>query len=187
MLQNKSKHKITLSLARKGFDYLHFLMKKLQKSWSLKAWLVPNWNVASKQVCPSNLILTGISLSWFVPSLVTGRECRVLGIADGAILDRGDFVCSRNWILHVSQMMGKSLPMKVRLWKESENSTKHTTNKGQFLAVFSSVFFLPLNLGTCWKHIIALSDEYLWSIQSRIPKMSSKVKMGNIRISYESQ
>lgn len=87
MFQNKSKHKITLSLARKRFDYLHFRMKKLQKNlhWSLKAWLVPNWNVASKQVCPSNLILTGISLSWFVPSLVTGRECRVLGIADGAI------------------------------------------------------------------------------------------------------
>lgn len=38
MLQNKSKHKITLSLARKRFDYLHFRTKKLQNLyWSLKA------------------------------------------------------------------------------------------------------------------------------------------------------
>lgn len=98
MLQNKSKHKITLSLARKRFDYLHFRTKKLQKAllWSLKAWLVPNWNVASKQVCPSNLILTGISLSWFVPSLVTGRECRARGIADGAIP-----LCTDRWGFYV--------------------------------------------------------------------------------------
>jgi len=39
MLQNKSKHKITLSLARKRFDYPHFRTKKLQENLhpSLKA------------------------------------------------------------------------------------------------------------------------------------------------------
>lgn len=84
MPQNKSKHKITLSLARKRFDYPHFRTKKLQEDLhsSLKAGLILNWKVASKRICPSNLILTGISLNWFVPSLVTGSECRALAIAD---------------------------------------------------------------------------------------------------------
>lgn len=51
MLSNKPKHKITSSLVRKRFDYPHFCTKKLKENlhWSLKAWLVFNWNVARKE------------------------------------------------------------------------------------------------------------------------------------------
>lgn len=60
--------------------------------------------------------------------------------------------------MHLSQMMGKSLPMKVRSLKESKNSTKHAINKGQLLCNFSRE---RLNLKTCGNQIIALSDAYL--------------------------